>query len=88
MAGSSTTGDRKYAVHYLRDDLHLVRKLDLTSLLACSSVPRSESLAAQAVPSDFETEVLDLVNQKRGAKDSAPLSPVFSGLGQLMCRKH
>jgi hypothetical protein len=62
--------------------------LDLTSLLACSSVPRSESLAAQAVPSEFEPEVLALVNQERGAKDPAPLSSGFSGLGPLMCRKH
>jgi len=74
MAGSITTVGRKYTVRHLRDDLHLLRELDLVSLLASSSAHRAASLALQAVPSGFETDVLDLVNQERAAENLHPLA--------------
>jgi len=74
IAASITISDRKYSVRHLRDDLHLVRELDLTSLQVSSSAVRVEPFALQAVPSDYETDVLDLVNQERLAENLLSLT--------------
>jgi uncharacterized protein YkwD len=74
MAGSITTMDRKYTVRHLKDDLHLVRELDPISFQAASSSPLAASLAMQAVLSDYETDVLYLVNLERAAQNLHPLT--------------
>jgi uncharacterized protein YkwD len=61
-------------VRHLKDDLHLVRELDLAFFQAASLAVRSESLTLQTAPSAFETDVLDLVNQERAAQNLLPLS--------------
>ena len=73
MAASITVFQRRYTVRHLRDDLHLVREVNLALFQVPSPSARSETLALQDVPSDFETEVLDLVNQERTSQNLRPL---------------
>ena len=74
LAASITIMDRKYTVRHLRDALHLVREVDLTPPQVSSSAVRVATFALQAVPSGFETEVLNLVNQERLAENLHPLT--------------
>ena len=74
LAASITHGDRKYTVRHVRDDLHLVREMDLTALPITSGAPRTLTSALQAAPSAFETEILTLVNQERSAQNLHSLS--------------
>lgn len=74
LAASITQGDRKYTVRHVRDDLHLVREMDLTALPRTSGAPRTLTSVLQAAPSAFETEILTLVNQERSAQNLHSLS--------------
>ena len=74
MAASITIVQRKCTVWHLRDDLHLVREVDLTSFQTSSAAARVGTFALQVAPSGFETAVLDLVNQQRAAQNLRPLN--------------
>jgi len=74
MAASITMMNRKYTVRHLKDDLHLVRELDLTVFQPASLAFRSGSFALEAAPSSLETDVLVLVNQERAAQNLKPLT--------------
>jgi uncharacterized repeat protein (TIGR02543 family) len=74
LAASITQGDRKYTVRHVRDDLHLVREMDLTAMPRTSGAPRTLTSVLQATPSAFETDILTLVNQERSAQHLHSLS--------------
>ncbi|HZV82336.1 MAG TPA: CAP domain-containing protein, partial [Geobacteraceae bacterium] len=64
----------QYTVRHVRDDLHLVREMDLTAIPTPAGAPRTLTSALQATPSAFETEILTLVNQERSAQHLHSLS--------------
>lgn len=74
LAASITTSDRKYTLWPMKDDLHLMRELDPTLTHAGYHADEAKTFSLQALPSDFETQVLELVNQIRLAENLHPLA--------------